>query len=293
MSAGPARRAHLADAVPLVRVPAHRRVVLANGIALVVMPRPEIPLIAFSAILRGGVMGDPPSKAGLASLTAGLLERGAGTRDALAFAQTVEGAGGTFFAAAGHEAISIGGQFLSRDQELLLGLLADALIAPRFERAELEVLRARQIEQIKALKDSDPSELLSSYGRALLFADHLYGRSVIGSEASLARIAHADVLSYAQREMGANRLTLIFVGDLDADGLIASATRLFGGWRRAPSPALPVPEPPQLPGRRVLLVDAPDSTQAYFWIGSRGVDKRFPGRAALDIANTSFGGRFT
>jgi len=293
MSIATARRSRLADQIPLVRVPPHQRIVLANGVAVVVMPRPEIPLIAFSAILRGGVMGDPPGKTGLASLTAGLLERGAGARDFLAFAQTVEGAGGSFLAAAGHEAISVGGQFLSHDQDLLLSLLADALTTPRFEPAELELLRARQIEQIKALKDSDPSELLPSYGRALLFGEHLYGRSVIGSEASLARITHADVVSYAAREIGANRLTLIFVGDLDASALIDSATRLFGTWRRAPSPALPVPEPPLLPGRRVLLVDAPDSTQAYFWIGSRGVDKQFPQRAALDIANTLFGGRFT
>ena len=293
MSAAPARRARVADQVPLVRVPQHQRIVLANGVALIVMPRPEIPLISFSAILRGGGMGDPPGKAGLASLTAGLLERGAGERDALAFAQTVEGAGGTFFAAAGHEAISIGGQFLSRDQDLLLNLLADALTDPRFDPSELELLRSRQIEQIKALKDSDPSELLPSYGRALLFGEHLYGRSVIGSEASLARITHEDVLHYAEREIGANRLTLIFVGDLDAAELIEYATRAFGSWRRAPSPALPVSEPARLPGRRVLLVDAPESTQAYFWIGSLGVDKQFPQRAALDIANTIFGGRFT
>jgi len=238
-------------------------------------------------------VGDPPDKAGVASLTAGLFERGAGPRNALEFAETVEGAGGTFFAAAGHEAISIGGQFLSRDQNLLLELLADALIAPRFEVAEFESLRARQIEQIKALKDSDPSELLPSYGRAALFGDHLYGRSVLGSEDSLARITHEDIVRYAGREIGANRLTLIFVGDLDAASLAKEARRLFGSWRRAPAPAVSVADPPRLPGRRVLLVDAPESAQTYFWIGSFGVDKQFPQRAALDIANTLFGGRFT
>jgi predicted Zn-dependent peptidase len=43
----------------------------------------------------------------------------------------------------------------------------------------------------------------------------------------------------------------------------------------------------------VLLVDSPGSVQSYFWLGNIGVDKRFPQRAALDLVNTLYGGRFT
>ena len=50
-------------------------------------------------------------------------------------------------------------------------------------------LRTRRIEELKATKDSAPEALLGSYGRALLFAGHPYGRSVGGSERSLALAA--------------------------------------------------------------------------------------------------------
>jgi predicted Zn-dependent peptidase len=33
--------------------------------------------------------------------------------------------------------------------------------------------------------------------------------------------------------------------------------------------------------------------QTYFWIGNVGVDRHYPDRAALDLANTLYGGRFT
>ena len=160
-----------------VKVPAHERIVLPNGMTLIVMPRHDIPLVSFNAVLQGGESAAAPGKSGVASLVAGLLEKGAGKRDAFAFVDAVEGVGGTFNAAAGPESIAIRGQFLARDQQLMLELLADALLRPRFKLEELENLRDRQIELIKAAKDSDPSELIGTYGRAFLFHGHPYARA--------------------------------------------------------------------------------------------------------------------
>lgn len=276
-----------------VQVPAHERIVLDNGITLIIMPRRDVPLIAFNAVLRGGALGDPEDKCGVASLTAGLLEKGAGRRDAFEFADAVEGVGGSFNATAGTESIVVSGQFLARDQELMLELLADSLLRPRFDPTELDKLRVRQIELIKATKDSDPSDLLSAYGRAFLFRDHPYSNPVIGSEASLTAIRHEDITRYYQSHFGADRLSLIFAGDVDAAWLKKAVAKVFGGWRKAAVPAPQPAQPRRMQSRRVLLVDSPGSTQTYFWIGDVGVDKRYPQRAALDLANTLYGGRFT
>ncbi|HJS92011.1 MAG TPA: pitrilysin family protein [Steroidobacteraceae bacterium] len=277
----------------MVRVPQHERLSLGNGVALILVPRREVPLVAFNAVLRGGALGDPPSRPGVASLVAGLLEKGAGERSAYAFADIVEGVGGSFGAGAGAEAISVRGQFLARDQRLMLELLADALLRPALDGGELEDLAARHIELIKAAKDSDPAELIDTYGRAFLFADHPYARPVFGSEASLAAIERQDVLRYYDEQFGAERLILVLAGDIDADLLARGAAESFSRWPRTVAP-VPAPAPARaLAGRRVLLVDFPGSAQTYFWVGNVGVDKRYPRRAALDLVNTLFGGRFT
>ena len=65
-----------------VSVPAFERVVLGNGATLLLMERHDVPLVGFQAILRGGALGDATGKWGTASLLAGLLEKGAGKRDA-------------------------------------------------------------------------------------------------------------------------------------------------------------------------------------------------------------------
>lgn len=234
-----------------------------------------------------------PVPAGTASLVAGLLEKGAGDRDAFAFADAVEGVGGNFSVSAGAEAISINGQYLARDQQLMLELLADALIRPRFDIPELEKLRDRRIELIKATKDSDPSELIGVYGRAQLFGDHPFGRPAGGSESSLASIGLQDVLDYYHSHIGADRLLLVVAGDVDVPALKRDVTRAFGDWRRAAVPLARTPEAPRVTGRRVLLVDSPDSAQTYFWLANVGVSKRYPHYAALDLVNTLYGGRFT
>ncbi len=276
-----------------VRVPAHERIVLSNGLTLIIMPRRDVPLVAFNAVLRGGELGDVAGKPGVASLVAGLLEKGSGERNAFQFADAVEGVGGSFNAGAGAESITIRGQFLARDQPLLLELLSDALLRPRLDADELEKLRSRQIELIKAAKDSDPSELIGTYGRAFLFRDHPYGRPVIGNESSLAQITRRDVLEYYRGQFGADRLTLVFAGDVDVDLLKRSVTRMFGSWPKAPKSAAALASPERARQRRVLLIDSPGSVQTYFWIGNVGVDRRYAGRAALDLVNTLYGGRFT
>ncbi len=276
-----------------VRVPEHERLSLGNGVTLILVPRRDVPLVTFNAVLRGGAIGDPASRPGVASLVAGLLEKGAGERNAYAFADVVEGVGGSFGAGAGPEAITVRGQFLARDQQLMLELLADALLRPALDAQELEDLADRHVELIKAAKDADPSELIGIYGRAFLFGDHPYGRPVFGSEASLAAIDREDVRRYYEGQFGAERLILVLAGDIDADLLARGIAESFSRWPSASAAAAGLSRPPALAGRRVLLVDSPGSAQTYFWIGSVGVDKRYPRRAALDLVNTLFGGRFT
>jgi zinc protease len=67
----------------------------------------------------------------------------------------------------------------------------------------------------------------------------------------------------------------------------------LGDWAKAGGPLPSLPVPARKSGRRVLLVDKPDATQSYFWIGSLGVAHLDPDRMPLDVANTAYGGRYT
>lgn len=276
-----------------VTLPEPRVVELDNGAVFIVHEKRDVPLVGFSAVLRGGAVADPDDKAGLASMLAAMLHKGAGYRDAAAFAEAVDAVGATLNARAGLESITITGEFLADDVGLGIELLVDMLRRPTLDAREFSKLLSRRIDLIKASKDSDPRALSSIYGNAWLFIDHPYGTAVNGGEASLANISHRDLRRYYDNAVGADRLIIAVVGDIDADAIIEQLTAAFADWRQAaqPLPEIEAPEPQT--GRRVLLVDKPGATQTYFWIGGLGVARNYEQRAALDVANTLFGGRFT
>ena len=276
-----------------VQTPPFERVQLANGTVLLLMERRDVPLIQFDARVRGGGGLDPSDRSGVASLLASLLEIGAGERDSLTFAQTVASVGGAIQTDASVEAIVINGSFLARDRKLMVELLSDMLQRPKLDQNELHALRARQIEFVRAAKDSDLSALLPLYGDAALFAKHPYGNPVVGSEESLAKITSTDIRTFYDEHMGGDRLIVSVAGDFDTREMKRLLTSAFSKWRKARAPLPEVPAPKGITGRRVLLVDAPDSVQSYFWIGNVGIARNDPRRAPIEVVNTLFGGRFT
>ena len=280
-------------AASAVKTPDFEKVKLANGVTLLLMERHDVPLISFTAIVRGGALTDPADRLGTSSLVANLLEKGAGKRDANTFAEAVASVGGSIQTGASTESISIVGSFLARDQKLMVELLADVLQRPRLEAEQFEALRNRSIEFIRAAKDSDRSALTPIYGAASLFGTHPYGRPVGGSEASLAAIRHADVRQYYEDNFGADRVIIAVAGDFNTAQLKSQLSSAFASWRKAGKPLPALPKPAPVTARRVLLIDAPDAVQSYFWSGDVGVARGDPRRASLDIVNTLFGGRFT
>ena len=212
-----------------VKLPAYERVELDNGTVLLLNEKHDVPLIGLQAVLRGGAVSDEPGKNGLASTFAALLEKGAGKRDAAAFAEAVDAVGGRLSASAGLEGINISAGFMSRDADLMVELLADMLRRPTLKADEMNKLRDRTINFIRAAKDSNLNALLPIYGRAFLFGDHPYGNSVVGSETTLANITHDDLLRYYENHVGGDRLIIAVSGDFDADDLRRKLTSAFGG----------------------------------------------------------------
>jgi zinc protease len=284
------KKAAVEDAVTL---PKATVLELKNGARVLLVEKHEVPLVAFSARVRGGALGDPEGKEGVAALTAELLQKGAGARDARQFAEAVDSVGGMLSVYSGREALDISGQFMSRDTALMVELLADMLMRPRFEQAELDKTRERMVSELAAEKDGDLRGLIGTYFQAFHFGAHPYGRPVGGSEASLATLKREDVLAYAKAHLGGERLILSVVGDFDSKKLTKQLQAALGGWARASTPAPVAPPTQPTKGRRVLLVDKPDATQTYFWAGNTGIARTDPTRVDVNLANTVLGGRFT
>lgn len=276
-----------------IRLPDYQTVRLDNGATLLLAPRKDVPMVAATVLVRGGSLADPAGKEGTADLLADMLSKGAGNRDALAFAQAVDGAGGSLAFASSGEALVANAQFLSKDADLMLSLLADALLRPRMDPAEFDKLRKRAIDGLAAAKDADPRRLIGQYSDAWLFRGHPYGRPDSGDETSLATITLDDLQAFRRQQMGGDRLIIAIAGDFDPTRVTAQVRQAFGGWGKAAGALPQVAAKARESGRRVLLVDKPGATQTYFALANVGSRRDDPARAAQDLVQTAFGGRFT
>ena len=276
-----------------ITLPDYERVVLDNGAVLLLAEKHDVPLIGLQAIVRGGTAADPLEHPGMASLLATLLEKGAGDRDAAGFAEAAAAVGGSIGADASMESFEVMADFLSRDAELMIDLVADMLMRPTLTEDEFLKEQRRSVALLQAAKGSNPRALIGSYGNAFLFGDHPYGNPPYGSEESLAGITHEALVQHYEELFGGDRLILSVVGDFDIVAMRSKLTEVFGGWRAAAGQLSAIETVERTAGRRVLLIDKPGAAQTYFLIGNVGVAIDYPRRAEMQLANTLFGGRFT
>jgi zinc protease len=267
------------------------RTTLDNGLRLRVMEDHSLPRVAMGLVVPRGAAAVGLEQAGLVSYMAELLNRGAGERDALAFAQAVDSLGASLGSASDWDAITVTASGLSRDFDALSALLADAALRPRFAPEEAARLRAQRLAGLERAKD-DPRTLVSWNFANALFAGHPYGLPEVGTPETVARF-DADVARSAHARFFVPDGTIFYVtGDVAPERVEARARELFGAWQggqgEAPPRATPPPPPPA--ERRVVIVDRPDLGQATIYVGHEGLPRTDPNRIAAQVMNIVIGG---
>jgi len=275
-----------------LKLPPHEKIVLKNGLTLLLLEKHGVPIVDFAAIVKGGSVADPAGQEGLASVTAGLLRKGTAKRSAQQFAADLDFIGAEFGADASTDYSALSCEFLAKDVDKGLDLFSDALLHPAFAPAEVDKLLAQEIDGIKAAKDEAQSVALNYY-YGYLFGKHPYGRPGGGDELSLARIKRDAIAKFYETNYAPGNTILAIAGEFNSAQMRAKIDQALGGWTAKPAALPAVPAPLPVKGKKLLLVDKPDSTQTFFVFGNVGTAENDPDRVAIRVVNTIFGGRFT
>jgi zinc protease len=275
-----------------IHLPPHEKVVLKNGLTLLLLEKHGVPLVSLTAILKTGSAADPPSQEGLASVTADLLRKGTTKRTAQQFATELDSIGAAMGAATDTDATNISAEFLTKDLAQGLDLFADALLHPIFPQNEVDKLLAQDLDGIRGAKD-DPQSVLASYYQGYLFGAHPYGRPEGGHEISLKRIHRDAIVKFYEANFAPGNTILAVAGDFQTAELRKKLEEALGGWPAKPVAPVVIPVQPPARGKRLLLIDKPDSTQVYFAFGNVGIAEKDPDRVAIEVVNSVFGERFT
>lgn len=274
----------------IVRMDDLHRVTLANGAKLILLEDHRLPRLALGLTLRRGAGSVDPKLAGVAELATEVMQRGAGERDALMLAKVVEDAGASLSVSSGWDTTTISLSGLSEDRELLLEILADVALRPRFDESEFEKALAEQQASLVAAQD-DPATLIRWHTLRTLFEGHRYGLPNSGTSETLARIDVAAARAFwVDRFVPAN---IIFwaVGDFPAESLIGDVRGLFESLRESPAIAKTPPIAERTPeSRRIVVIDKPELLQARIILAHEGIARTEETRLAVDLMNNALGG---
>jgi zinc protease len=282
----------IAAASAQVQLPQYTKHTLPNGVTLLLMRRTELPLTTVTAVFRGGAEAE--SVAGLASVTAELLERGTPGKSAEQIALAFDSLGATLTTRASDSTLTVATEFLARDTDQALPLLTELVAKSTFPEDEVKKVLAQSLDAARALKDNPQAAAGTAYRRFFYGPKHPSSRPIRGDEASLPKITRAMILDYQKRMLVGRNLTVIAIGNLTSGEMLPRLTGAFGSLP-AGEAYKPIADPgvPRGTAPRLLLIDKPDATQTYFYIGQPGIKRGDADQVPLQLVNTLFGGRFT
>jgi len=265
----------------------------ATGPTVIVEASHDTPLVWFDIAIRGGASMDPRGVEGLHRHAALLARRGAGRRERAELDETLDSLGAALDISVTRDAVSLSGLALSRHLDAVIELAADVLAAPRFSEDEHARLLRETPQVLDEIRDDD-SALATRWFDWLCCPGHPYGRTSLGTEASLQQIDRATSIALWRREVVADNLVIGLAGDIDDAAAARVVTRLTERLPAGPRPWVVLDGPGEpVRGRRTILVDKPERTQAQLRIGHLSVRYGEPDTAALAIAEAVFGGMFS
>lgn len=246
----------------------------------------ELPILDVQVDFVAGAAVDPSDKAGLAGLTRGLLDAGAGDLDEEQIAGRLVDLGAIMSGSGDFDRSGLNLRTLSSkaEKEGALDLLQLLLTKPTFPDA---VLTREKAQAIAALQQADtqPESIAAKRFAAAIYPSHPYG--VSPTVESVARISRADLVTFHRDHYSAAHAVVSIMGDVPRSEAEAIAQRLTEHLPVGETVAA-VPEV-KLPQRETIRIPHP-AAQSHILIGVPAVKRGDPDYFALLVGNYSLGG---
>ena len=270
---------------PKIKLEKPQEFKLKNGIKVLVVENHKLPRVAYSLSIdnRPIIEGE---KAGVTSLLGSILGNGTTTISKDEFNEEIDFLGASLN-------IGFSGGFastLTRNNERVVELMADAVINPLLSEEEFNKEKDKLIESLKADKKSLDA-IAGRVGGALSYGkNHAYGEFI--TEETLNNITFEDVLEYHKKYFKPNNSYLVVIGDVNYKEIKSLISEKFGAWKKGKSHTDPIPLlTPNVNLTEINFIDLPTATQSSISV-TNNVDLKMNDKdyhAAL-ITNNILGG---
>jgi zinc protease len=277
----------LPDLEPLgeLRVPEWTERRLPNGMTVIVVRRPTVPLVE----LRLWV---PFSETPLApaDVLGETLLAGTESMSNVQIAAELQAVGGALGASVDPDRLLVSGNGLVTGLDRMLEILAEVLTGATYPAQEVATERDRLANRIHVAR-SQPAHLARVALLRRIYGDHPYAVQTPEPD-DVRAVGDVTLRELHERRVRPAGAILVLVGDVEPEPALDSAAKALAGWEGDGVPVALPPTPPLTTGP-LVLADRPGSVQSSLRLALPAVDRAHPDHAALQLANLVFGGYFS
>ncbi len=287
------KSAEMAAAAMLVSTPSMiEKLVLPNGLTLLLQEDHSLPIVSLEAVLNGGLRQESPELSGLSGLTGMVWEKGLKGKSFEQISSDVESLGGSFSSTSGFNSVVISLGFLSQDLPVALNYLEDAFLYPTFPEEEIVKEKDEMLTAIAARKDSIVQTSLKEM-RETLFLTHPFRFDSLGTEGTLKKISRSDVVNYYERFLAPGNMVIAVVGDIDAAKVKGELIGRFGGMKPRPVTLMTAQEDPpkEQKVKEISMVKEQALVMCGFQAPSIHDKDKYAFEVAVNILSSSLSGR--
>lgn len=257
---------------------------LSNGFRIVTENMPGLQSASIGIWVMAGGRHERKEQNGIAHFLEHMAFKGTARRSALEIAEAVENVGGYINAYTSREMTAYYARVLKDDVPLALDVLADILLNPVFDPAEIEVERGVILQEIGQALDT-PDDVIFDWLQEEAYPDQPIGRTILGPSERVNSFNREDLSGFISQHYGPENMILSAAGSVDHATLVAEAERLFGHLKASP---LIAPAKATFAGgeRRVVK----DLEQVHFALAFEGPSYRSDDIYPAQIFSTAFGG---
>jgi zinc protease len=268
-----------------------KRVVLPNGLVLLLQEDHELPLIDGMLRIRGGSILEPTAKIGLVDIYGEVWRTGGTTsRTGDQMDDFLEARAAKIETGGAGEFTSVSFSCLKPDFGDVFSLFAELIQKPAF-RDDKITLAKYQLDTEIARRNDEPSQIARRISTQLAYGkENPYAR--YPEYATVAAVTRDDLVKWHQQYVHPNNMILGIVGDFDSNAMEKQVRELFGAWSKGPeAPKTKTDFRPAKPG--TYFVAKEDVDQSEIRMVELGIERNNPDYFAVEVLNEAFGGGFS
>jgi len=245
---------------------------------------PGLETLALSVVAGRGARSEDEPRSGWSHLLEHMVFKGAGTRTSREIVESIEAEGGQINAATGYERTSFQIRALAGGLDLGSAVLSDLILRPHIDPADLK--REKQVvgQEIAEAADT-PDDIVFEMAQAAAFEGQPLGRSILGTDASIAPATPETLSDWRARLYAPDQLVFAAAGAVNEDEVLALAERDFGP---AQGPGTEVAAPAAFTGGERVEAKRLEQANLVFLLPAIGV--KHPDYFALRIFAEILGG---